>query len=383
MNIIIAIDSFKGSLSSLEAGNITAAAAKEIYPQANTKVFTLADGGEGTVDALTAGMGGKIVATEVTGPLGNKIPSRYGIIESSNLAVLEMADAAGITLVKPKDRNPLRTTTYGLGELILQAAESGCREFLIGIGGSATNDCGIGMLAALGAKFTKADGTSAAITGAGIGEISSIDLSGLNPLLKDCRFRIACDVTNPLYGRNGCSYIYGPQKGATPAIVKEMDAAIQSFAMTAEKQLGFTGAELPGAGAAGGLGYAFHAFLKGTLEPGITLILDAIRIKDDLPDADIVITGEGCLDKQTSMGKAPTGVAELAKKCNPEVQVIAICGCAKPEAVTVNEHGIDAYFPIIHMPMKVSEAIRQDIAGRNLSQTVSQIFRLIRSTKAL
>ena len=382
MNIIIAIDSFKGSLSSLEAGKITADSIKEIYPQAKTRIFPLADGGEGTLDALTAGMNGRIIATEVTGPLGNMIPSRYGIIEASRLAIIEMADAAGITLVKPKKRNPLNTTTYGLGELILQAVENGCREFIIGIGGSATNDCGIGMLTALGAKFTKADGTPAPITGSGVGEISSIDISQLNPVLKECRFRIACDVTNPLYGPNGCSEIYAPQKGATPEIVKEMDAAIQAFSEKAAYQLGITGAKLPGAGAAGGLGYAFHAFLDGTLEPGIDLILDSIGIKDALVDADVVITGEGCLDEQTAMGKAPIGVTKLAKSCNPKAQVIALCGCAKPEATAVNAHGIDAYFPILHMPMNFSQAIKHEIAERNLSQTVSQIFRLMRSTRA-
>ena len=382
MNIVIAIDSFKGSLSSIDAGNITAAAIKELLgAQASTQVFPLADGGEGTVDALTARLGGKIIQTEVTGPLGNKIPSRYGIIEASELAVIEMADAAGITLVKPEQRNPLHTTTYGLGELILQAASSGCREFIIGIGGSATNDCGIGMLSALGAKFCRADGTSVPVTGAGLSEIVSIDLSGLDPILKECRFRIACDVTNPLYGPNGCSHIYGPQKGATPEIVRSMDAAIRAFSEKAEQQLGITGADVPGAGAAGGLGYAFHAFLDGTLEPGITLILDAIHIKEALPTADIVITGEGCLDEQTAMGKAPTGVAKLAKACNPKARVIAVCGCAKPEAVAVNAHGIDAYFPILHMPMKVADAIRPEIATTNLSQTITQIFRLLSPVK--
>lgn len=382
MNIIIAIDSFKGSLSSLEAGRITADSAKEIYPQAEIRIFPLADGGEGTLDALTAGMDGRIIATEVTGPLGNRIASRYGVIESSRLAIIEMADAAGITLVTPNKRNPLNTTTYGLGELILQAAGKGCREFIIGIGGSATNDCGIGMLTALGAKFTKSDGTPASITGSGVGEVSSIDISELNPVLKECRFRIACDVTNPLYGPNGCSEIYGPQKGATPETVVEMDTAIRTFAEKAASQLGITGAELPGAGAAGGLGYAFHAFLNGTLEPGVDLILDSIGIKEALVDADLVITGEGCLDEQTAMGKAPTGISKLAKSVNPKIQVIALCGCAKPEAVAVNDHGIDAYFPILHMPMNFSKATQPEVAERNLSQTVSQIFRLIRSTRA-
>ena len=382
MNIVIAIDSFKGSLSSVEAGNITASAVRALWGEGvSARVFPLADGGEGTVDALTAGLGGEIIRTEVTGPLGNKIPSRYGIIGSTGLAVIEMADAAGITLVKPEQRNPLHTTTYGLGELILRAASSGCREFIVGIGGSATNDCGIGMLTALGAKFLRPDGAPASVTGAGLAEIASMDLSGLHPVLKECRFRIACDVTNPLWGPNGCSRIYGPQKGATPEIVQSMDEAIRAFSEKAGEQLGITGADVPGAGAAGGLGYAFHGFLHGTLEPGISLILDAIHIKDALPSADIVITGEGCLDEQTAMGKAPVGVARLAKACRPEAKVIALCGCAKPGAAAVNEQGVDAYFPILHMPMQVEEAMRPEVAAANLSQTVTQIFRLLSPEK--
>ncbi|MBR1396674.1 MAG: glycerate kinase [Selenomonadaceae bacterium] len=378
MKVVIAIDSFKGSLSSSENANITASAIQNVMDgKADIKIFPLADGGEGTVDALTSGLNGKIVKTEVTGPLGTKITSRYGLIESSKTAVIEMADAAGLNLVPVHLRNPLNTTTYGLGELILEAANTGCRNFIIGIGGSSTNDCGIGMLAALGVKFNDKDGNPVPISGAGLKDIQTIDNSTLIPIIRECKFRIACDVKNPLYGSNGCSAIYGPQKGATPEIVDLMDTWIHSFADKIKKQLGLSGAEVEGAGAAGGLGYAFKTFLNASLEPGIDLILDAINIKSELISADIVITGEGCLDSQTVMGKAPIGVARFAKKCNPAVKVIAVCGGAAKDAAAVNEHGIDAYFPIIHMPMSVSEAMDYEVAKTNLYQTVTQIFRLI------
>ena len=376
MKVLIAIDSFKGSLSSIEAGEITAAAIRDIDKNIDVKIFPLADGGEGTVDALTCGLGGKIIFTEVTGPLGNKIKSRYGIIK--NTAVIEMADTAGITLVPAEKRNPLNTTTYGLGELILKAIDDGCREFIIGIGGSATNDCGLGMLTALGIKFFDANGNDVGIFGRDLKNVSSVDMKNLSSILRECKFRIACDVNNPLYGENGCSYVYAPQKGATPEIVREMDSWIKNFAATIEKQLGLIGAEMPGAGAAGGLGYAFKTFLNGKLEPGIDLVLDAVNIERELATADFVVTGEGRLDFQTAMGKAPVGVAQLAKKNNPNVTVIAVCGAATREAVEVNKHGIDAYFPIVQAPVTVEEAMNFSNAKLNLYQTVTQIFNILK-----
>ena len=378
MKIVIAIDSFKGSLTSIDAANVTASAIKKLFGDKVTiKKFPLADGGEGTVDALTSGLGGEIINTEVIGPLGEKILSRYGLIKSKNTAVIEMADAAGLNLVPEHLRNPLKTTTYGLGELIINAVNKGCREFIIGIGGSATNDCGLGMLSALGVKFFDSDQKSVSIFGADLKNISTIDLSTINPLIKECKFKIACDVKNPLYGENGCSVIYAPQKGATPEIVIEMDRYIKHFADIVKTQLNLTGAEVEGAGAAGGLGYAFHIFLNATLEPGIDLILNAINIKDDLKNADILITGEGRLDSQTIMGKAPIGVAKLAKKINPNIKVIAVCGCANEDAEIVNDHGIDAYFTILHKAISVNEAMEISTAKKNLSQTITQIFRLL------
>ena len=377
LKVVVAVDSFKGSLSSIDAGEITAAAIRDVDKNIDVKIFPLADGGEGTVDALTRGLGGKIISTEVIGPLGNKIKSRYGIIPSKNIAVIEMADAAGITLVPAEKRNPLHTTTYGLGELILQAANNGCREFIIGIGGSATNDCGLGMLMALGVKFFDAEGNAVGIFGGDLKNVATVDVSNLNPILRECKFKIACDVTNPLYGENGCSAVYAPQKGATPEIVKAMDGYIKNFSAIVESQLGLTGAEIFGAGAAGGLGYAFHTFVGGKLERGINLVLDAVQIEKSLATADIVITGEGRLDFQTAMGKAPIGIAKLAKKINPAVKVIAVCGAATPDAVEVNQRGIDAYFPILHAVTTLDDAIKFENAKLNLYQTVTQIFRLV------
>ena len=379
MKIIIAIDSFKGSLSSMAAGEAAARAAREVFPAAEVRVFPLADGGEGTVDALTHGLGGEIVRLGVTGPLQKPVDSRFGLLPATHTAVIEMADAAGLPLVPAAERDPRRTTTYGLGELILAAMERGCHEFIIGIGGSATNDCGLGMLTALGAKFLNAEGAPVGITGGDLAAVRQIRLDGLHPTLRECRFHIACDVTNPLCGPNGCSAVYGPQKGATPAIVEEMDAAIKAFALLAEKESGISGAELPGAGAAGGLGFAFHAFLGGELKPGITLVLDVMNIKDALKGADLLLTGEGRMDAQTAMGKAPIGVARLAKAESPALKAIALCGCALPDAEAVNQSGIDAYFPILHLPMTVTEAMEEETALRNLEQTTKQALRLYRA----
>ena len=376
MKAVIAIDSFKGSLSSSEAGEAASRAIRYVFPEADIVQFPLADGGEGTVDALTEGLAGRIITTEVTGPLGKREASRYGIISDGRIAVIEMADAAGLTMVPMALRNPLNTTTYGLGELIVQAMDNGCREFIIGIGGSATNDAGIGMLSALGAGFFQADGQRAGITGGSVKDVVRIDLTELDSRIRECTFHIACDVNNPLCGDSGCSAVYGPQKGATPDIVREMGEAIGEFAGLARRQYGITGAELPGAGAAGGLGYAFHGFLGGSLEPGAKLVLNVLGIEDELKNADILITGEGRMDSQTAMGKAPAGVAQLAKTVNPSIKTIAVCGCAAPDADVVKKAGIDAYFPILHQVMSLDEAMDKAVADRNLYQTLVQVMRL-------
>ena len=377
-HFVIAMDSFKGSVSSIEAGRIVASAIRDVFPNSETQIFPLADGGEGTVDALVDGLSGEIVHLDVTGPLGEKIPSRFGMLPAQKTAVIEMADAAGLPSVPAEKRNPLHTTTYGLGELILVAAKRGCRDFIIGIGGSATNDAGLGMLTALGARFLHADGTPAGIYGRDLAGIAAIDLSQFAPVLRDCHFSIACDVTNPLTGPNGCSAVYGPQKGATPDIVAKMDKDIAAFAALAEKALDKTGAaNLPGAGAAGGLGFAFSAFLNAALKPGIDLVLDLLSIDDALQTADVLITGEGRMDEQTAMGKAPVGIALRAKRANSAAVTLAFCGCATPGAAAVNDHGIDAYFPILHQAVTVDEAMKHEHTERNLRQTATQALRLL------
>ena len=357
---VIAIDSFKGSLSSIDAGEIVARAFHQIFPNSKSIVYPIADGGEGTVDALTRGLGGKIVNVEVTDPLGQKIQSRYGLVK--DLAIIEMADSSGLTLVPVGKRNPLNTTTFGLGELILHAArESGAREFLIGIGGSATNDLGIGMLSALShgeILFGR--------------DLENLDKNfELDPILRDCSFKIACDVDNPLTGANGCSAIYAPQKGATPEIVQKMDSWIEKFSRK------FSTESVAGDGAAGGLGFAFRVFLDAKLIPGINLVLDTIGIDRDLRDADILVTGEGRIDFQTSMGKAPVGIAARAKDLNPKILTIGFCGSVGDGSEEVNSHGIDAFFPILRSISTLEDAMDKKNAEQNLYSTSLQVFRLI------
>lgn len=382
MNIVIAIDSFKGCISSVDSGRLLKQAIEDVYPDDAVSVFPLADGGEGTVDAMTQGLNGRIVKVPVTGPLGTKIESRYGLLPDTNTAVIEMADASGLPLVPPEKRNPLHTTTYGLGELILAVIDAGCRHFIIGIGGSATNDCGLGMLTALGFRFLKADGSRAGVAGGDLADVAQIDMRQVDSRLQDCTFEIACDVTNPLCGPEGCSNVFGPQKGATQEIVARMDGDIHHFAQLAEKACGIKGQEMPGAGAAGGLGFAFHTFLHGTLTPGIALILSAIGIKEALSKADLLVTGEGRMDKQTAMGKGPVGVAQLAKSCQPHCLTVALCGSAARDAERVNQHGIDAYFPILHAPMTLQEAMDRATTEQNLCQTIQQVMQLIHQTVA-
>ena len=356
MKIVVAIDSFKGSLTSLEAGRAAEIGAKNAGENICVKVYPLADGGEGTCKTLTAGLGGEIKSVEVTGALGNRITAEFG--EIGDLAIIEMAAAAGLNLVPENLRNPLNTTTFGVGEMILRAANDGCRNFIIGIGGSATNDCGLGMLTALGFEF------GAGIFGRDLANVKKISRTdkfrGLN-------FKIACDVKNPLTGENGCSAIYGPQKGATPEIVAQMDGWIKNFAeLAGEKK------SVAGDGAAGGLGFAFRNFLGGELIPGVELILDALKISDDLRDADILITGEGSIDAQTLQGKAPAGVAKLAKTLNPKIKTVAIGGGVK---IGGNSE-IDATFSILRAPMTLREAMDKSTAAENISATVEQIIRL-------
>ncbi len=381
MKALIAIDSFKGSLSSAEAGEAAAEGIKRVYPDAICDVMPIADGGEGTVDALVTGMKGRKEITQATDPLGRKIMCTYGIIGDGNTAVIEMSAAAGITLLKEEELNPLYTTTYGVGEIIKDAVIKGCRNFIIGIGGSATNDAGAGMLQALGFDLKNKDGKPVSFGAVGLKDIESIDYSGALPQLSDCTFNIACDVNNPLCGEQGCSAVFGPQKGATPEAVKEMDSYLSHYAEKVKAFNPLSDKNSEGAGAAGGLGFAFLSFLNGRLLRGIDLILEQIHTEDKIKDADIVITGEGRLDFQTVMGKAPSGIAAAAKKYGKPV--IALSGAVTKDAVYCNEKGIDAFFPIVRGPVTLEEAIKKENARSNMADTAEQVFRLIKAVKGL
>ncbi|NLO08731.1 MAG: glycerate kinase [Clostridiales bacterium] len=375
MKVVIAIDSFKGSLSSLDAGM----AIKEgILKACEAKVMIkpLADGGEGTVDALLFGMGGSRITLDVTGPLGEKTGCYYGILGDGKTAIIEIAEAAGIKKIPAHKLNPLYTTTYGVGEIIRDAIDRGCRNFIIGIGGSATNDGGIGMLKALGYEFYDAGGNPVKPIGNDLSRIVSLQTNNSLDELSACSFRIACDVNSPLYGPNGAAYVFSPQKGATPEIVEILDAGLKSYSELVKKTTGKDTSSIPGTGAAGGLGYAFITFLNARLESGIDIILDEIGLEEDIKDCDIVITGEGKLDYQTAMGKAPIGVARLAKKYGK--RVIAFAGGVAKDAYKCNEEGIDAYFSIQQLPITVEEAMKYDTARYNLVATAEQVFRLVK-----
>jgi glycerate kinase len=376
MKAVIAIDSLKGSLSSMEAGYAAADGIRRVHGQdAEIIVRPLADGGEGTVEALVSGMNGIIQNVMVTGPLGTPVNCEYGIIESSHTAVIEMSGAAGITLVPDEKRNPLYTTTYGVGEVIKDAISKGCRRFIVGIGGSATNDGGIGMLQALGYGFLDKEGKQVPFGARGLEVLEEITDTYVLPELAECEFRVACDVTNILCGEEGCSAVFGPQKGATPSMIMQMDKWLEKYAALAEKKCTKINANQAGTGAAGGLGFAFLSFTNAVLESGIKIVLEETSLEKYMENADIVITGEGRLDGQTAMGKAPVGVARLAKKHN--IPVTAFAGSVTKEAIACNQNGIDAFFPILRGVTTLEDAMKPENAKANMADTVEQVFRLL------
>lgn len=376
MKVVIAIDSFKGSMSSMEAGNAAKEGIERACP-ADIVVKPLADGGEGTTEALVEGLGGEFVSIEVTGPLGAKTSARYGILGDKRTAVLEMAEASGIILVKREKLDPSRATTYGVGEMILDAVGRGCREFIIGIGGSATSEGGTGMLQALGYEFSDEDGNPIRPGIRDLDRIASITAKNVPEELKTCHFNIACDVKNPLCGENGAVYVFGPQKGVREEEKPDFDKKMKHFA---DKTQEFTGRDYrtaEGAGAAGGLGFAFLSYLPNVeLKSGIDIVLDAIRLEQEVKDADIVITGEGRLDFQTAMGKVPVGVARLAKKYG--AKVLAFAGGVTKDAGECNAAGIDAFFPIVRGVTTLDEAMVLENAKENMVLSVEQVFRALR-----
>ncbi|MCQ2513454.1 MAG: glycerate kinase, partial [Lachnospiraceae bacterium] len=339
MNVVVAIDSFKGSMTSLEAGKAIQDGIKKAC-DGTVYISPIADGGEGTVEALVSGMNGEFRESKVTDPLGRTVSAQWGIIDRDGIktAIIEMAAAAGIVLLKNNELNPLKTTTYGVGELIKAAVSEGLRRFIVGIGGSSTNDGGVGMLQALGYDFLDEAGNQIPKGAGGLKYLKRISDKKVIPELKDCTFRVACDVKNPLCGENGCSEIYGPQKGATLEMIRDMDKWLHDYASLSGGDMNY-----PGTGAAGGMGYAFLTFMNASLEPGINIVLEETGLEQLVKNADIVVTGEGRMDSQTVMGKVPVGVANIAKKYGKKV--IAFCGCATEDAGICNEYGIDAYFP--------------------------------------
>ena len=374
MKVVIAIDSFKGSLSSLQAGTAAATGIYRVDPKVETVVRPLADGGEGTVQALTEGLGGRLVSVSVTGPAGKQVICPYGIIDRTQTAIIEMSGAAGITQVHGDEKNPLYTTTYGVGEVICDAIRNGCHRFIIGIGGSATNDGGIGMLQALGYGFLNKDGQQVPFGAIGLKELEIITDTYVLPELAECEFKIACDVTNPLCGENGCSAVYGPQKGANPSMIMEMDKWLRYYAALAREKFPKANPNEPGTGAAGGLGFAFLTFTNAVLESGIKIVLEETKLESYVKGVDVVVTGEGRLDFQTAMGKAPVGVAGLAKKF--DIPVLAFAGSVTKDATECNKNGIDAFFPILRGISTLEEAMKPENAKQNLIDTAEQAFRL-------
>ena len=379
-HITVAVDSFKGSLTSFQVACAVEKGFKKVFPDCVVNKVSIADGGEGTVDALVQTLAGEYVDVMVADPLMRPIQARYGVIDNGKTAVMEMSAASGLPLLLESERNPLKTTTYGTGEMIAHALKHGCRDFLIGIGGSATNDAGVGMLRALGYKFFDRDGKLLHGGGEILEHIAVIDSDNVMPELKEAKFTVACDVTNPLYGPNGAAYIFAPQKGATPKMVEQLDLGLKNFAQVVQRHLGVDISELPGAGAAGGLGGALKAFLGATLERGIEMVLNAMNFKQLISDSQLVITGEGRLDKQTVMGKAPSGVMQVASSIG--IPTIAIGGAIK-DCPELRESGFAAMFPIVAMPTSLENAMEYGVAMDNVERTTEQIAKMIKLGKKL
>lgn len=371
MKVVIACDSFKGSASAKEVGEALRDGILHIFQDAHVDVVPVADGGEGTVQALVDATGGKFITIRATDPLGGKVDATFGILGDGRTAVIEMAAASGLPLVPVDKRNPWVTTTYGTGEMIKAALEHGCRRIIVGIGGSATNDAGAGMAQALGVQLLDADGKQIGFGGGELGRLHRIDMSTLDPRINETEVIVACDVDNPLTGERGAAYVYSPQKGATPEMVAKLDANLRHFAEIVRRDLNKDIEHVPGAGAAGGLGAGLMAFLNAQLRRGVDIVLEVVRLEERVRDADWVITGEGQIDSQTIFGKTPIGVAQCAKRFGKPV--IGVAGAIADDAMIVHEHGIDVVFSIIPRPMSLDEAMRD--VHKLLISTGEQIAR--------
>lgn len=374
MKIVTAMDSFKGSLSSLEAGRAVEAGIKRAIVDSKVVVKPLADGGEGFLDALVSVLEGERKTIRIKGPLGEERDCTYGCIPKQKLAIVEMARAAGLTLVEKEKRNPLYTTTYGVGQILMDAMSAGYRHFLVGIGGSATNDGGIGMLRALGFECLDKKGNPVPDGALGLKVLERITEQHVPRELEECAFEIACDVENPLCGPKGCSAVFGPQKGADGEMITKMDSWMERYAILAKTIRENADPHARGAGAAGGLGFAFFTFTNAVPRSGIEIVMERTGLEEEIRNADVVVTGEGRLDGQSAMGKAPAGVARLAKKYGKPV--IAFAGSIDESARVCHSQGIDAFFSILKSPMSLETAMEEETAAKNLADIAEQVFRL-------
>lgn len=373
--VVIAPDSFKESLSALEVAEAIERGFRQVYPHVQYVKLPMADGGEGTVDSMVAATGGEIVRVEVTGPLGQPVQAFYGLLGDGETAVIEMAAASGLHLAPKAQRDPRITTSYGTGELILAALERGVKSIILGIGGSATNDGGAGMMQALGAKLLDDQQNLLLPGGAALAQLAHIDLSAMDPRLQQVSVTAACDVDNPLCGAHGASAVFGPQKGATPEMVAQLDAALRHYGTLLEQATGREVINMPGAGAAGGMGAALLGMLNARLRPGIEIVIETLGLDEALRDADLVITGEGRLDSQSIHGKTPIGVARVAKRYG--LPVIGIAGSLSKDYQVVHQHGIDAAFSVLDRVVSLEDALAE--AANNLEVTarnVAAVWRL-------
>ena len=374
MKIVISPQTFKGSISALDAAYSMREGVLRAFPDADTALVPVADGGDGTLETLVEGSGGEIKSVEVHGPLGERIEALWGAMGDGVTAMIEMARTSGLALVSLESRDPLHSTTYGLGEAIVAALDEGFRQFIVGIGGSATNDAGAGMAQAMGVRLLDSDGSELRPGGAPLADLNRIDISGIDARVRESSFDVACDVTNPLTGPEGASAVYGPQKGATPEMVESLDAALCHLAEVVRRDLQVDVEHVQGAGAAGGLGGGMLAFLNADLRPGVDIVLDAVGLDAALEGADLVLTGEGSLDFQTVYNKAPIGVARRASRL--DIPVVAISGGLGEGYKTVHEHGIDAAVAIPSAPMSLDESSRR--ASELIANAAEQAMRLIR-----
>ena len=375
MKVVIAPQSFKGSISALDAARAMEEGVLRAVPHAETVLVPVADGGDGTLETLVEATGGVIRSATVTGPIGKAVTAEWGALGDGQTAVIEMARTSGLALLSFTERDPLRATTYGLGEAIREAFDGDFRSFIVGIGGSATNDGGAGMAQALGVRLLDETGKDLPPGGAALADLRRIDMSGLDERAIGARFSVACDVSNPLTGPEGASAVYGPQKGATPDMVEQLDAALSNLARVVERDIGASIDTVPGSGAAGGLGGGMMAFLGGSLRAGVDIVLDHVGLDEELEGADLVITGEGQLDFQTVYNKAPIGVARRAKQRN--IPVIAICGSLGRGFEDVHAEGIDAVASILSAPMTLAEASAR--AGELIADAVAEAMRFMRA----